>query len=94
MIFENKSILVALYNSTSLEKTEFQTYFNRILSIMLFYNQYSKPEEIDDIGQRALKEYFSTGSMDGDTHSNAVNVMPLYLIVSFSINYIESDQII
>lgn len=49
---------------------------------MLFYNQYSKPEDIDEIGERVLKEYFPTEALDDDTHSNAVNVIILRLIIT------------
>lgn len=65
---------------------EFQTDFNRLLSILLFYNQYSEPEDIDEIGKRALNEYFPRGVMDDNTHSNAVNViMTHYFIIMFLI---------
>lgn len=68
-------IHAALYNNTSLINTEFQTYFNRLLSIMLFYNHYTKLEDLDNIGDRVLKEYFPSGKLDDNTHSNAVNVI-------------------
>lgn len=65
----------ALYNSTSIVRTDFRTHFNRLLSIMLFYNQYTRLENMNEIGERVLKEYFPSGSLDDNTHSNAVNVI-------------------
>ncbi|XP_060878022.1 juvenile hormone esterase-like isoform X1 [Metopolophium dirhodum] len=72
---EGGLFVASLYNSTSLMYTEFQTYFNRILSIMLFYYQYTRPEDLDEIGERVLKEYFPSGRLDDNTHSNAVNMI-------------------
>lgn len=63
-----------MYNCTSIVQTDFQTDFNRLLSVIMFYDQYTIPEDIDEIGQRVLKEYFPSGALDNDTHSNAVNV--------------------
>jgi len=47
---------------------------------MLFYNQYARPEDLDEIGERVLKEYFPSGRLDDNTHSNAVNVINLISI--------------
>lgn len=49
-------------------------HFNRLLSVMMIYDQYTMSKDIDEIGQRILKEYFPSGALDDDTHLNAVNV--------------------
>jgi len=54
---------------------------------MLFYNQYTKLEDLDKIGDRVLKEYFPSRRLDDNTHSNAVNVID-------SIIYLYNDGII
>lgn len=41
---------------------------------MLNYNYYTKPEYIDEIGEKVFKKYFPSGSIDDHTHINAVNV--------------------
>lgn len=69
----------ALYNSTSFVRTEFRDDFNRLLSIMLHYNHYTKEEYIDEIGQLVLKEYFPSGTIDDDSHFNAVHVIKVKL---------------
>lgn len=57
---------------------------------MLFYNQYTRPENLDEIGERVLKEYFPSGRLDDNTHSNAVNVINLISIISLILEQILS----
>jgi len=45
---------------------------------MLLYNQYTKLEDVNEIGERVLKKYFPSGSLDDDTHSNAINVIYIF----------------
>ncbi|XP_025194181.1 esterase E4-like isoform X1 [Melanaphis sacchari] len=72
---EEGSLFVAsLYNNTSLIYPEFQTDFNRLISIITFYNYYVKTEYIDEIGEKVFGKYFPSGSIDDHTHSNAVNM--------------------
>lgn len=42
---------------------------------MLHYNYFTKEEYIDEIGQLALKEYFPLGTVDDDSHYNAIDVI-------------------
>lgn len=53
---------------------EFSTYFNRIFSIITFYNHYSKPDKIDEIGEKVLKRYFPSGRIEDNSHMEAVKV--------------------
>lgn len=71
---EGGLFVASLYNNTSLIHPEFETDFNRLISIMLSYNYYTKPEYIDEIGEKVFKKYFPSGSIDDHTHINAVNM--------------------
>jgi len=67
-------VSAAMYNNTSLIHPELHTDFNRLISIMMNYNYYTEPENIDEIGEKALKKYFPSGGIDDHTHINAVKV--------------------
>jgi len=71
---EGGLIVASLYNNTSLIYPEFQTDFNRLMAIIVNYNYYTKPEYIDEIGEKVLKKYFPSGGIDDHTHINAVNM--------------------
>lgn len=45
---------------------------------MLHYNYYTKPEYIDEIGEKVFKKYFPSGSIDDHTHINAIKVCTLF----------------
>lgn len=80
--------VLVLYNSTSLVHTEFRTYFSRMFSLISCSNHYTKPDEINRIGEEVIKKYFPTGEINDNSHLDAVKVM--YLIISNEIVYSSS----
>lgn len=44
---------------------------------MLSYNYYTKPEHIDEIGEKVVKMYFPSGEVDDNSHMEAVKVVYL-----------------
>lgn len=61
-----------LYDDTSLRYPEFRTDFNRLISIVLSYQHYAS--DVDEIGARVLREYYPSGKIDDDSHSQTVQV--------------------
>jgi len=51
---------------------------------MLFYNQYTRHEDLDEIGDIVLKEYFPSGRLDDNTHLNAVKVIDSIILLYYN----------
>ncbi|XP_060878026.1 esterase FE4-like [Metopolophium dirhodum] len=71
---EGGLFVAAMYNNTSLIHPELRTDFNRLISIMMNYNYYTEPENIDEIGEKVVKKYFPSGGIDDHSHINAVKM--------------------
>ncbi|XP_050428100.1 juvenile hormone esterase-like [Adelges cooleyi] len=63
-----------MFNSTSLVEQELNTDYSRLMSIVMMYNNFALPKHLVEIGERILKKYYPTGSIDDHTHSNAVEM--------------------
>lgn len=85
-------IFVVIYNTTASNYTEFHTDFNRLMSHVVDYTYYTKPEYLDIIGTRLLEKYFPPGGLNVDSHINAVKVIS-FIIEMFLINLIYSHFI-
>ncbi|XP_050531743.1 juvenile hormone esterase-like isoform X2 [Daktulosphaira vitifoliae] len=73
---EGAMITSYLYNETSVLYPEFlQDDFKNTISIILSYNKYALPENVNDIGQRLLKKYYPREKMEDHTHFNTAEMM-------------------
>lgn len=83
----------AMYNGTSLVLTEFIPNFNRLMAVVSDYNFFTRPEHIDEIGEKLLKKYFPAERIGDHTHLNAVKVT-YFIILCIYYGFDDSIRII
>jgi len=52
------------------------------------YNYYTKPENIDEIGEKVVNKYFPSGGIDDHSHINAVKVGTIINKIFKTLNYL------
>lgn len=62
---------------------EFRTDFNRLLSLILQYGHYTRPDDVDKIGEWVSDKYFPSGGLDENSYPNVVDVSLKEKIISF-----------
>lgn len=67
-------LFAALYNCTAMVRPEFRTDFYRLVSLILQYNQYMRLDDTVEIGGRIFQQYFSSGNVGDDSHTNMSSV--------------------
>lgn len=64
--------ILALYNDTSIRYPEFNTDFNRLLSIVLSHQHFTL--DLDEIGENVIKKYFPSGKIEDHSHLKTLEV--------------------
>lgn len=78
------TLILVLYNDTSLRFPEFYTDFSRLNSMVLSYQHFTL--DLDVIRKSILKKYYPSGKIEDHSHLNTVEVIKLKIILIYILN--------